>query len=126
MGALPVCSSDQFQRHFCARLPANFCAASTEFAKSKQRSAVVTIRPGHEAREQCKLYGLPTDPIQVRLIKVKLQSGKTEILATSLLDESEYRSSAFRHLYHRRWGVGYRIKELCFFLRPFLNHSYDA
>jgi len=93
------------KRHFCARLPANFCTASTEFAKGKQRSAVVTIRPGHEAREQCKLYGLPTDPIRVRLIKVKLQSGETEILATSLLDESEYRTSTFRHLYHRRWGV---------------------
>ncbi len=93
------------KRHFCARLPADFCTASTAFAQGEQRSAVVTINPGHEAREQCKRYGLPSDAIEVRLIKVKLDSGETEILATSLLDESEYRSGAFRHLYHLRWGV---------------------
>jgi hypothetical protein len=95
------------RRHFCARLPANFCAASTAFARSGKRSAVVTIRPGHDAREQCKLYGLglPTDPIQVRLVKVTLPSGETEILATSLLDEVAYPSTWFKSLYHLRWGV---------------------
>jgi hypothetical protein len=93
------------QSHFCARLPANFCAASTAFARSDQRSAIVTIRPGHDAREQCRMYALPTDPIQVRLIKVTLPSGETEILATSLLDEAVYPSTWFKHLYHLRWGV---------------------
>ena len=93
------------QRHFCARLPANFCAASTAFARGKERSAVVTMRPGHDAREQCTMYGLPTDAIQVRLIKVKLGSGDTEILASSLLDEAIYPNAAFKHLYHLRWGV---------------------
>jgi len=93
------------QRHFCARLPANFCTASTAFARGEARSAVVTIRPGHDAREQCKLYGLPADPIQVRLVKVRLPGGETEILATSLLDEVTYPSTWFKHLYHLRWGV---------------------
>ena len=93
------------QRHFCARLPANFCAASTAFARSDERSAVVTIRPGSDARAQCNLYGLPTGAIEVRLIKVTLPSGETEILATSLLDEVAYPTTWFKHLYHLRWGV---------------------
>lgn len=93
------------QRHFCARLPANFCAVSTAFARGEARSAVVTLRPGHDAREQCRMYGLPAEPIQVRLVKVKLPSGETEILATSLLDDTAYPTHGFKHLYHLRWGV---------------------
>lgn len=73
----------QEQRHFCARLPANFCTASTAFARSEQRSAVVSLHPNKEAQAQCRLYGLPTEPLAVRLIKVKLPSGEMEILATS-------------------------------------------
>jgi hypothetical protein len=101
------------QRHFCARLPANFCAASTAFAREEARSRVVTIQPGKEAQEQCRLYGLPTEPIQVRLVKVQLVTGETEILATSLLDETAYPSHAFKHLYHLRWGVeeGYKTEK---------------
>ena len=95
----------QEQRHFCARLPADYCTASTAFAYSDARSAVVTMRPGSEARAQCRRYGLPTDPIQVRLLKVNLPSGETEILATSLLNETTYPSAWFKGLYHLRWGV---------------------
>jgi hypothetical protein len=101
------------QRHFCARLPANFCAASTAFARGEARSRVVTIQPGKEAREQCRLYGLPTEPIHVRLVKVTLGTGETEILATSLLDETAHPTHRFKQLYHLRWGVeeGYKTEK---------------
>ena len=95
----------QEQRHFCARLPADYDTASTAFARSEARSAVVTMRPGAEARAQCRRYGLPTDALEVRLIKVRLPSGETEILATSLLSDEEYPRAWFKKLYHLRWGV---------------------
>ena len=70
------------QRHFCARLPKNFCAETEAFRTSEQKTAIVTLAPGREARKQCEAYGLPTDPIEVRLIKVKLNTGEIELLAT--------------------------------------------
>lgn len=101
------------QRHFCARLPAGFCGVSTAFARGDQRSAVVTLHPGADARAQCRQYALPADPIRLRLIKVALPGGETEILATSLLDEDAYPTPGFKRLYHLRWGVeeGYKTEK---------------
>ena len=90
----------QEQRQFCARLPKNFCTEAQVFLNSEQKSAVVTLSPGREARKQCEDYGLPTDPIQIRLIKVKLNTGEIELLATSLLDAQAYPSPWFKRLYH--------------------------
>jgi len=47
---------------------------------------------------------LATDPIPLRLIRVKLKSGEIEVLATLLLEEQTYPSTWFKHLYHLRWG----------------------
>jgi len=70
--------------------------------------------PGPHARQHCQAYGLATDPIPLRLIRVKLKSGEIEGLATSLLEEQTYPSTWFKHLYHLRWGVeeGYK-REKC-------------
>lgn len=93
------------QRNFCARLPKNFCQEVEEFLHGAEKDAVVTLEARGEARKLCALYGLPSDPIQVRLIKVKLKGGEIELLATSLLDKKAYPASWFKHLYHLRWGV---------------------
>lgn len=61
--------------------------------------------PGTEARKQCREYGLPCEPIPLRLIHVPLKGGETEVLATSLLDEETHPNAWFKRLYHLRWGV---------------------
>ena len=38
-------------------------------------------------RKQCQVYDLPTDPVRIRLIRVTLANGQTEVLAISLRDE---------------------------------------
>lgn len=43
--------------------------------------------------------------IKVRLIRVELSSGEVEVLATSLMDQTEYKTAEFGDLYHQRWGV---------------------
>jgi hypothetical protein len=102
------------QRHFCARVPRTFCTEVVTFAASGERSRVITLTPGDEARRQCQDFGLPTQALQLRLIRVRLKSGEEEFLITSLLDEERFPSSLFKHLYHLRWGVeeGYK-KEKC-------------
>lgn len=43
--------------------------------------------------------------LRCRLISVELEGGETEILCTSLLDESVYLCEDFVELYHFRWAV---------------------
>lgn len=100
----------QEQRHFCARMPLNFSGEVTAFLASGKKSDVVLFSAGSEARKQCREYALPCAPIPLRLIRVQLKGGETEVLATSLLDEDTHPSAWFKRLYHLRWGVeeGYK------------------
>jgi len=104
----------QEQRHFCARMALNFSGEVTDFLASGKKSDVVLFSPGAEAHKQCQLYGLACEPIALRLIRVSLKGGETEVLATSLLDEKAYPMGWFKRLYHLRWGVeeGYK-REKC-------------
>lgn len=102
------------QRHFCARLSLSFSAEVERFLAGGNKSEVVAFEPGNDARKQCAMYGLSSDPLHLRLIKVRLKSGEIEVLATSLLDEADFPTAWFKSLYHLRWGVeeGYK-REKC-------------
>jgi hypothetical protein len=49
--------------------------------------------------------GLDLKPLKLRVIRVDLDSGETEILITSLLDKLQYPVEQFAELYHLRWPV---------------------
>jgi hypothetical protein len=100
----------QEQRHFCARMSLDFSREVTAFLASGKKSDVVLFSPGSEARKQCREYGLSCEPLSLRLIRVQLKGGETEVLATSLLDEEAFPRAWFKRLYHLRWGVeeGYK------------------
>lgn len=74
------------------------------FVDSRKTSSVVTILPGKNKNLQGKEYGKNT-PITVRLIRVDLPSGETEVLITSLLDSLKFPSKIFKELYFLRWGI---------------------
>ncbi|MEM8566762.1 MAG: hypothetical protein AAGF85_09900 [Bacteroidota bacterium] len=46
-----------------------------------------------------------SDDIKVRIVKVVLDTGETELLITSLLDQAEDTTGDIKGLYHLRWGV---------------------
>jgi len=100
----------QEQRHFCTRMSLDFSREITEFLATGKKSDVMLFSPGTEARKQCRDYGLSCEPIPLRLIRVQLKGGETEVLATSLLDEETHPNAWFKRLYHLRWGVeeGYK------------------
>lgn len=102
------------QRHFCARVPRTFCTEVAAFAAGSARSTALLLTPAAEARRQCHAFGLPTEALALRLIRVRLKDGEEEFLITSLLDEETFPTSLFKHLYHLRWGIeeGYK-KEKC-------------
>jgi Transposase DDE domain len=95
---------------FLIRLPSNAFKEVEYFLKSDLREKIVMLQPGVKARKQCLNLGIEAKPLKVRLIKVILDSGETEVLITSLLDELLYPYSLFKELYHLRWGIeeGYK------------------
>lgn len=93
------------QRHYCARVRHDFHAEVTAFVADGVKQRTVTLTPNPTSVRQCRDYHLPTDPLRVRLIRVELDSGEVEVLATSLLDQKAYPQRAFAKLYALRWGI---------------------
>ena len=56
--------------------------------------------------------GLDTEPVRVRLLRLELNTGETEILVTSLTDMDKYRYGLFADLYHCRWPIEEDYKSL--------------
>jgi hypothetical protein len=93
------------QAQFCARMPLGIWNAVDQFVESGLDEQIVTLHPSSKAVEECNARGLSTDPIEVRLVRVELETGEVEVLATSLLDQEAYPVAVFKELYHQRWPV---------------------
>lgn len=89
------------------RLPVNFNADVSRFRESSDEERLITLQArSARARAICVQSGVnPDTPVTLRLIRVILETGDTEILATSLLDSERYPACDFKSLYHLRWGV---------------------
>jgi hypothetical protein len=90
---------------FCMRLPRESFSAAESFWNSDATSTLITLTPSAEQARDARQQGLPTDPIRVRLVRVRLPGGETEVLATSVLEEERLPARLFKALYHRRWGA---------------------
>jgi hypothetical protein len=55
-------------------------------------------------KEKKKVYGKNSYK-KIRLIKIKLKTGETEILMTNLLDKEKFPHYIFEELYFKRWGI---------------------
>jgi hypothetical protein len=102
-------------RNFCMRLPYNLYNESADlYFSDDEQERIVTLFPDRNAKQMCLAQGISSDPITIRLIKVELDSGQLEILATSLLDTELYPENVFGNLYHERWGheEGYKLLKI--------------
>ncbi len=90
---------------FCARISCSEWKAVREFSDSGKKDQIVTITAPYTSIKKCGELGLDTAPLTVRLIRVELETGETEILITSLTDQEKYPHEIFAELYHGRWPV---------------------
>ena len=91
--------------HFCARISTKKWKLIRQFMKSGKREKLVTLKIPHTSIAACQQHGLNTLPIQLRLVRVELESGESEVLITSLTDFEQYPNHIFASLYHERWPV---------------------
>lgn len=78
--------------------------AVRQFMQSPEQDTILTIDVPPNAKKIVKEQGLPSQ-IQVRAVKVVLDSGETEVLLTNLFDKEKYPLDCFKDLYFKRWGV---------------------
>jgi hypothetical protein len=100
----------QRQRHFCMRVDDTGFAAVKAFRRSGQREAVVSLPP--PSKQDAQDYGLPRQPLTVRLIRVVTPNGRCHVVMTSLLDSSTWPAADFADLYHARWRIEEAFKRL--------------
>lgn len=93
--------------NFVNRVPKQFIKEAKEFRKSKETSKIIEITNcPQKSRYGLERYGIKKiNPFKLRLVKVILDTGEIEILATTLIDENKYPLEVFKELYFQRWGV---------------------
>ena len=99
---------------FCARMPVGLWGVVDAFLATGLPEQIVTLTPCATALTDCQTRQLPTQPLQVRLVRLTLDSGEVEVLCTSLVDQERYPYALFKDLYHRRWPVeeDYKVLKL--------------
>jgi hypothetical protein len=95
-------------RHFVMRCKVGFCKEVKAFVKGRKTSKIVELKPGCYAIEQLRrslFHVLPDTTIKIRMVKVALSTGETEVLLTNLYDRVLYTESDLKQLYSLRWKI---------------------
>lgn len=90
--------------NLCARMTSHWKVVKS-FLESGLKEQIVDLKPTAKAASECIDMGLDSDPIAIRLLRIELSSGETEVLITSLTDSTRYHFDLFAELYHQRWFV---------------------
>lgn len=101
-------NNQESARHFLMRCKTSFSNEIETFVNSRKSSKTITIYPSKEAIEQLRGHGYIVSPkteLKIRLVKVKLPDGETEILLTNLYDAEIYTVSMLKALYFIRWKI---------------------
>jgi hypothetical protein len=103
----------QEQEHkFIVRMPSGLYNAVKSFECSSEQDSIVAFYPSFRAITQMKKMGIAITKetrIDLRLVKIPLKTGETEILATNLYSSKLYSANELGKIYALRWGI-----ETCF------------
>ncbi len=90
---------------FCARIDCSQWKKIKNFVGSNEQDKIIEITPTASMERLCEINNVPKKVLNLRLVKIELASGQTEILITSLTDRRKYKNVIFKELYHLRWPV---------------------
>jgi len=92
--------------NYVARLQKNFIKEADEFWDLEEESKIIEIKEcPYSSKERLDKLNINFKLLKLRLVKVILDNGEMEVLATSLLDEEKYPPLIFKELYFMRWGI---------------------
>jgi len=91
--------------NFCARVQVDKWIPIKKFFRSGKLQKIIQLKAPTSSISKCRELGLDTIDLKLRLIRIQLENGETEILITSLIDTEKYPLEIFFDLYHHRWPV---------------------
>lgn len=104
---------------FVIRAQFNTSKVIQNFIESQQTDIITMLCASCKSLKKMKDMGIPVsknDTIQVRLVKIILPTGETEVLITNLYDNRLYSAKDLKQVYNLRWGIetyyGYIKEEL--------------
>ena len=96
------------EKKFVIRCKQNANLRVIEFVASNQRSQIVELKPSRQAIDRLGKLGYrlnKSSMIKIRLLRIELDDGEIEVLATNLMCNKQYPYSCFKKLYFMRWAV---------------------
>lgn len=90
--------------NYLFRCKKSFSTPVKLFYESGKKDEIIEIK----STQNKSFKGLPytsESTIKVRMLRILLENGETEILMTSLLDKKAYEYKEFKELYFKRWKV---------------------
>ena len=92
-----------YRRDVVIRFPRGGFKQVQAFWKSTDLDVQLDIAVAGKQRTFVRARGLP-EVVRIRLVNVELESGKIEVLGTSLLDQELYSRAELKRVYGWRWG----------------------
>jgi len=89
----------------CARVSCNKLKIVKAFLRSGESERIVKLSCTPNSARKCAEFDLGKKPLRLRLIRIDLPTGESEVLITSLTDRQKYPAEIFGDLYHQRWPV---------------------
>ena len=96
----------QKKAHYIVRVQRNFGHDADSFWDTNETERIIEVQElPLKSRIKLKKLGLDFKPFKFRLVKIILENGETEVLATSLLDSEKFDSIFLKETYGLRWGI---------------------
>lgn len=93
------------RRHVVMRIKRRFHPDCDALFLDPDAGKILKMDPAKDAAASCRDAQISDQPVALRLVRLTLPTGETEILATSLLDSVLYPDEAFMELYAQRWAA---------------------
>jgi hypothetical protein len=90
---------------FCFRMKKDWWLICESFYTSGESSRVISIGLPQKDKKKAKELGIEQCTIKVRLARIELEGGETEILLTSLCDQQSTTVADLKELYAYRWPI---------------------
>lgn len=93
------------EANFCARVSCNKLKIVKKFLRSGKSERIIKLSCTPNSARKCAEFDLGIKPLRLRLIRIDLPTGESEVLITSLTDRENFPTEIFGDLYHQRWPV---------------------
>jgi len=96
----------QKKADYIVRVQRNFGSNVDSFWDAEEKERIVEIQElPKKSKKRLQELGFEFKPFKFRLVKIILNTGETEVLATSLLDSEKFDSKFLKETYELRWGI---------------------